>query len=398
MLYYIIFMIKKVDLVEYVMIILQETVRRGKFMFKFFKKTLSFFIIVVFPTLLAIIYYAFISTPVYISESKVVVKTLGDTSNLTGLGAFLRTLGVLENTSSFGNILVNYIQSRDVIFELEQKFKIKEYYSSKDWDILKRFDPLGIDPSFENFLDYYKKFAVNASIDAKYNMVVIKTRGKDPDYAYELNTRILKLSEAFINDMNKKVYGTALNYFKDRLEDSKIKVRELSKKITGFLNKTGVVSPEQQVGVLLQATAKLQEQLIIKELELSRIQTLAPKNPKIEDLKREIEELKNEINKNMQKITGSPSSIGPMALELELLKSEMTMLMKELEANLSAYLQAKNQAMMQTLFVETVEFPVKPDAPMEPKSFKNIITIFIISSIIWVIFWFVTSSVREHVE
>jgi capsular polysaccharide transport system permease protein len=326
------------------------------------------------------------------------VKTLGDTSNLTGLGAFLRTLGVLENTSSFGNILVNYIQSRDITFELEQKFKIKEYYSSKDWDILKRFDPLGIDPSFENFLDYYKKFAVNASIDAKYNMVVIKTRGKDPDYAYELNTRILKLSEAFINDMNKKVYGTALNYFKDRLEDSKIKVREFSKKITGFLNKTGVVSPEQQVGVLLQATAKLQEQLIIKELELSRIQTLAPKNPKIEDLKREIEELKNEINKNMQKITGSPSSIGPMAVELELLKSEMTMLMKELEANLSAYLQAKNQAMMQTLFVETVEFPVKPDAPMEPKSFKNIITIFIISSIIWVIFWFVTSAVREHVE
>ncbi|WP_448584482.1 hypothetical protein [Thermocrinis sp.] len=353
---------------------------------------------VVLPTISAILYYAFISTPVYVSESKIVVKSMGGGDSLSGLGALLKTFGVLDNTQSFGNLLVNYVQSRDVMFGLDREFKIKQYYSSEEWDMLKRFAPFGFFSSYEHFLEYYRSFVVNAYIDPANNLVVIITRGKDPEYPYRLNKRLLQLSESFANEMNRKIYGNALTYFENRLEENKQKIRELAKKIANFLNKTGVVSPEQQIGVLLQATAKLQEQLITKELELSRLESIAPQNPRIQDLRREIAELRKEIGKNMQKITGTSSSIGPVAVELELLKSEMTMLIKELEANLSAYLQARNQTAMQLVFVETVESPIKPDAPMEPKAIKNILTVFALSFVIWALYWFITSAAREHAE
>jgi len=367
-------------------------------MVKLLKNNLSFVLMVIVPTLLSVFYYAFVSTPVYLSESKVIVKTIGGGETLSGLGTLLRTVGILDNTVVFGNLLVNHIQSRDVMFELDRRFKIKDYYSSKEWDFLKRFNPFGLFPSYEHFLEYYRDFVVSAYIEPSKDLVVIKTRGKDPEYPYELNREVLRMVEEFVNEINRKVYGSAVSHFEARLEENRKKIIEMSKKIANFLNKTGVVSPEQQIAVLLQTTAKLQEQLILKELELSRLQSLAPQNPRIEDLKREIEEIKREIKNNMTKVAGSPSSIGPLAVELELLKAEMNLLMKELEANLSAYLQAKNQATMQLVFVETVEAPVIPDAPMEPRIFKNILTILGISFVIWVLYWFITSAAREHAE
>jgi len=369
-----------------------------KIFISFLKKNIYFFILVILPFFLSLIYFTLISTRVYVCESKIVVKTFGDSGSLSGISAFLKNLGLAEGTSSYGNVLVNYIQSRDVMLALDKGFKIKDYYSSKEWDLLKRFDLLHLDPSYENFLEFYRKFVVNTYIEPKYNIVILQTRAKDPDFAYALNQQILNLSENFINEMNKKVYSSALSYFENRLEESRTKVKSLSEKIAKFLIKTAVVAPEQQIGVLLQSTARLKEQLIAKELELSRLISLAPKNPKINDLEREISELKAEINKNLEKIAGSSTSIGPQAVELEMLKAELNLLMKELEANLSAYLQAKNQAMMQLLFVETVEAPIKPDAPVEPRILKSLFTIFILCFIIWALYWFITSAAREHAE
>ncbi len=353
---------------------------------------------VVLPTFLTIIYYAFISTPVYVSESKVIVKSLGDTSGLSGLGAFLKTFGLLDSTTAFGNLLVNHIHSRDVMFKMDREIKIKEYYSSEEWDLLKRFDPFGLFPSYEHFLEHYREFVVNAYVDPSHNLIVIRVRGKDPEYPYQLNRRLLEISEVFVNEMNKRIYTNAFGYYEGQLEESRQKIKDLSKRIVAFLNRTGVVSPEQQIGALLQITAKLQEQLIVKEIELSRLKSIAPMNPRVEELKREIEQIREEIDSNLRKVAGGSSSVGPASVELELLKSEMTMLIKELEANLSAYLQARNQASMQLLFVETVEAPAKPDAPMEPRVIRNILTVFALSFVIWALYWFITSAAREHAE
>ena len=70
-------------------------------MVKLLKNNLSFVLMVIVPTLLSVFYYAFVSTPVYLSESKVIVKTIGGGETLSGLGTLLRTVGILDNTVVF---------------------------------------------------------------------------------------------------------------------------------------------------------------------------------------------------------------------------------------------------------------------------------------------------------
>ncbi len=365
-------------------------------MVKKLKSSKLFILVVIIPTILAFIYNIFIATPVYTSETKVVVKSLSAVETSLGLGSFLNALGVLQPSTYGAYIVINHIISRDTMSELEKNFKIKEYYSSKDWDILRRFNPLGFDSSNENFYEYYQDRVVETSFDPNSGIVTVKVRAKDPEYSYKITEKILKLNEKFVNQINKRAYMTTLKYYRDQLEKSKKEIKKFSEKVKKFLTTTGTVSPEQQVGVTLQMIAKLQEELISKQMELSTIVSVAPNNPVIPQLKKEINQIKNKINELLISLTGGKGSLATHSVELELLKSELNMLYKELELNLAAFNSAQNQAQLQQLFIETVEKPVKPDAPMEPKVVKNIFIVFAIGFAMWGVLSLLLAGIKEH--
>lgn len=365
------------------------------------KRTITghlFLILVVLPTIIGVIYNLFLATPVYIAEAKIVVKTLGGGEVPVGLGSLLSAVGVLQPSTSGAYLVMDYIHSRDVMFVLEEKFRIKEYYSSKDWDLFSRFNPFGIDSSYENFYDYYNKKVVETYFNTNSGVVTIRVRAKDPEYTTKVLKELIRISEVFVNRVNQRASLTALKYYKDQLETSRTKVQEFAKVIKKFLAEKKIVAPEQEVGILLSMIAELQGNLISKQLELSTIESVAPENPKIPELKREIKQLKKEINSLLSRITGKRNSLSVHSVELELLKMELLTLQKEVEMNLGAFLQAQNRAHLQHLFIEAVEKPSKPDAPTEPKAGRNIFVIFAISFALWGVVSLFVAGIREHTE
>lgn len=357
----------------------------------------SFIYMVVVPTLMAIIYNFFIATPFYHSELKVMVKSLGSQEGVGGFASLLRNIGVLEPSSTGSYLVMDYLLSRDFMFELDKKYRLKEHYSSSKIDFIQRFDPLGIDSSYENFfINYYNGDVIRLSINPNNSVITVSYRSPDPKYAKSLADSSVYMIEDFVNRLNERSAKTKLEYFSMRVEESKEKIRKLANKIKDFILKSKVLSPEQQTGVMLQATAKLQEQLLSKQIEYMRIQSVAPDNPKLPELKKEIEAIKKEIDKNLATIAGGQDTLGPNAVELELLKGEMQILQKELEANLVSFLQAVNQVRLQQFFVELVEAPKVADAPVEPRRFRNILTVFAIAFAIWGILVVLYSGVREH--
>lgn len=358
----------------------------------------SFIVLVLIPTLLATIYNFILATPFYRSEAKVMVKILGSQESMSSLAGILRSVGILEPSSIGSYLVIDYIYSRDFMLLLEKKFSIKSHFGSDKVDIIQRFDPFGIDPSYENFyLNYYKSDkVVKVTINPNNSIITISYRSPDPKYAKSMADETIVSIESFINKINERASETKLDYFLQRLEENRRKIKELTDKIRSFMLNSKVVSPEQQAGVLLQSTAKLQEQLLVKQMELARIQSIAPENPRIPEIKREIEQIKKEIDKNLALVLGNQQAIGPSSVELELLKSEMHLLQKELEANLVSYIQAINQLRLQQIFVELIETPKVADAPVEPYRLKNIVTIFAIFFAIWGILSILYSGIREH--
>lgn len=350
-----------------------------------------FLIFVLIPTVLTAVYNLFIASPIYISESKVIIKTVGDTTS-SGISAFLKSFGVTDASSSGSSLVVQFSQSRDTMNLLDKQFAIKNYYGNKG-DLLSRFNPIGIDGSDENFYLYYKDKVVSAWTDTASNIVTIQTRAFDGKTAYNLNKEILTQAENFINLINKRASLTAMSYYEGQINETRRKIDDASKKLVSFFKQTGVVSPEAQVASQVQIITELQKQLTEKKLEYARIKSLAPENPVLKTLQDDIKRIEGEINKNFGILS---TQTGKHSVALELAKSELQTLQAELNANIQAYIQAQSQAFMKHLFVETVQSPTFPDKAMEPKEFKNIFTVFAVGFILWGIVSLLIAGVKEH--
>lgn len=350
-----------------------------------------FLILVVIPTFLTTIYNLIIASPVYISESKVIIKAVGDTAT-TSFGAFLKSFGISDASTSSSSIVVGFSKSRDVMDILNKQFSLKSYFSNKG-DFLSKFNPIGIDNSDEKFYLYFTKMVVNSWVDNTSNIVTIQTRAFDSHMAYNINQEILLQAENFINLLNKRASLTAMRYYEDQINNSRKKIDDASKRLVSFFKQTGVVSSEAQVLSNVQMITELQKQLTEKKIEYSRIKSLAPENPVLETLQNEIKRIESEINKNFSVLS---SHVGKHSVTLELAKTELQTLQAELNAHIQAYIQAQNQAFMKHLFIEKVQSPTLPDKAMEPKEAKNIFTVFAVGFILWGIVSLLIAGVKEH--
>lgn len=349
----------------------------------------AFFVVI--PTFLTAIYNFLIATPIYISESKLIVKSIGD-SGIGGISALLKTFGGGDSTSSSASVIIAFTQSRDMMNLLDRQFQVKDYFSKRG-DLLTKFNPLGIDNSDESFQKYFTSKVVNSWVDTTSNIITIQTRAFDGDTAYQLNRELLNQAENFVNLLNKRASISAMSYYEEQIKKTKNKIENTSKRMSQFFKDTGIVSPEAQLMSQVQLLSELQRKLTERKLEQSKIQSLAPENPVLNPLREEIKRIETEINRGFDFLT---SKLGRHSVELELFKTELQTLQAELNAHIQAFIQSQNQAFMKHLFIEAIQNPTKPDKATEPKEFKNIFTVFVSGFLLWGIVSLLIAGVKEH--
>ena len=102
---------------------------------------------VLVPTAIAILYFGFLASDVYVSESKFVVRS-PDKPSASGLGVLLKTAG-FSNAGDEIFAAHEYVKSRDALRELNKNGAVEKSYSDPSISIFDRFNPLGLDGSFE---------------------------------------------------------------------------------------------------------------------------------------------------------------------------------------------------------------------------------------------------------
>jgi len=109
------------------------------------RKRLSklFIVTVIVPTLLAILYFGFIASDVYISESHFLVRS-SEHQTSSPFGALLKSTGFTRSQDDTYTVQ-DYLLSRDALQQLNKKLGLKELYTSKNIDFLSRFPGLSWD-------------------------------------------------------------------------------------------------------------------------------------------------------------------------------------------------------------------------------------------------------------
>lgn len=353
-----------------------------------------FLVTVVIPTALSGVYFGLIASGQYISDSSFVIYNTQQT-NTGGFSSLLATAG-LSHSSSGAYSVRDYILSRDALAELQRTLNYRHMVSTDHIDVFNRFGGiLAPYSSFERLFEYYKNM-VSDNIDTASNISSLRVTAYTAQDAQRINANLLDMGQDIINRLNAQANEDTVRFYKHDVAKAEARVRAASLAVAAYQNKKGVFNPAPESTLQLQLVAKLQDQLISTQSQLSQMLSTTPNNPQVPLLRRAVENIKQDIVRQSAKVAGGTNSLASKATLYEQLVLSQTFAEKELAAALAALEQARITAQKQQLFLEVIAKPSLPDEAMQPKRLRGVLATFVVGVLLWGVLSVIVGGIKEH--
>ena len=354
-----------------------------------------FLLVVVLPVTASIIYFGFLASSVYVSESRFVVRSPEKPAPM-GLGMILQSAG-FQSGSDEVFAAQSFAISRDALRSLNRNSAFQLAYTRPEIFVLDRFDPFGWSKSFEALYQYFEK-KVTLKHDSQTSITTLTVRAYDPRDAYKFNERLLEMSEQTVNQLNERGQRDLIGYARRDLAEAKAEAQMAAANLAAYRNRSGVIDPEKQAEAQMQMVSKLQDQLIASKSELAQLEQYTPINPRIPLVRTQIGTIQREMDMAMGKVTGNRRSLAQSAIQYERLTLENEFSQKQLAAALASLETARSEAQRKQAYVERVVEPNLPDAAIEPRRMRGIIATIALSLLAYGILRMLLAGVREHAQ
>jgi capsular polysaccharide transport system permease protein len=356
-----------------------------------------FVLIVVAPTLSAIVYYGLIASDVYVTESRFLVRSPQHQAPSGLVGQLLQNTGLTPHSQDDTYSVRDYILSRDALKELDEKLNLRKSFSNSDVDVFDRFPGLGWNRSFEKLYLYYGKH-ISVEYDPVSSISILTVRAFTAENAYKVNRALLDMSERLVNTLNDRSRRDLISFADKEVKIASDKAKDAALALLTYRSSHAVFEPDKEATLQLQSVARIQQQLITTETELAQLKKLSPDNPQIGALNNQAEALRNAIASEASKVTSAHGSFSARAPNFERLALDVEFADKQLGVALAELESARAEALQKQLYLETLVQPNLPDKAMQPERFRSMFTFLIISLFGWAIASILIASVREHAD
>lgn len=349
------------------------------------------------PTLVALIYYGFIASPVYVSQSTFVIKTPGQKSVPSlSLANLVQTSGLASGQEQTKEVL-QYIRSRNALSDLQSKkgANVRAVYSRPGVDFLSRFAGPFRDPSFESLYRYYGSM-IGADVDTDSGLAVLETRAFTAKDAYSLNVKLLELSESLVNQLNERAEGRAISEAQVRVREAEDRVRNARVAISSYRSQQQLLDPAKQAAGVLDISNKLVSEQAALQAQLELIERVTPRNPAIPTVRSRIAAVSREIAAQNGRAVGPPTAIASKLSTYEKLQVEQEFATQMLTAASASLEQARADAQKQQFYLERVVEPDLPDDSVLPHRLKRILVVFGASLCLYFVGWMLIVGILEH--
>lgn len=365
--------------------------------FSNFKKLNRLFVIfVVVPTLVAIAYFGFFASDVYISESQFVVRR-PEKQATAGFGMALASAAGFSNAGEEAYAAKAFVESRDALQAVDKGHAFSEAFSRKNIWAAERFNPTGSEGSFEELYKYYLKH-VKVETDVTTSISTLTVRAYTAEDARRINEHLLRMSEDTINRMNERGRVDMIKFAQVEVDDAKSQARAAGLALAAYRNREGVVDPELQATAQLEMISKLQDQRVAVRTQANQLRQFTPLNPQIPALENQIRTLEDEIRKQMNTLTGGKKSLTANSAEYQRLFLENEYADKQLAASLASLQDARNEARRQQVYVQRISEPNLPDFPVEPRRLRGVLATLALGLVAWGIASMLLAGIKEHVQ
>lgn len=353
----------------------------------------TFILIVIVPTIIATIYFGFLASDIYISESKFVVRS-PDKPASSGLGIILKTAG-FSNSSEESYAAESFVESRDALRALNKSGAYQSAYEQPNISIFDRFNPMGTGGSFEQLYRFYGDH-VHIEHDSTSSIATLKVRAFSGFDAKRINEQLLEMAEATVNRLNLRGRQDLIRFAQAEVDDSKRNASSAAVALSAFRDSSGIVDPEKQATIQTQMVSKLQDELIATKTELDQLRSMAPQNPQVESLQVKRATLERAISEQLSLVAGGRRSLASQTARYQRLLLESQIADKQLASAMGSLDEAFNEARRKQSYIERIVEPSQPDNAVEPRRLRGILGTLVLGLIAYGILSMLLSGIREH--
>ncbi len=349
---------------------------------------------VLLPTAVAAVYFVLIASDMYESQSLVTVQS-AEGSSLTGIESLI---GIVPGAGSSRDALAirDFILSRDMLLELEEKHGFLDHYKNPKADPLSRLEK---DATNEEAYDYYLD-QVDVTYDSQSGVLTLAVRAFTAKKARAFAEAIVQSSERKVNELSRRAREDRMRFAKSEVEEAEKRLTDARKGVLELQEQGSEFNPLESAGHRLTIRAELEAELAKTQAELSQNRAfMAPNAPKVISLQQKAASLRRQVKKESERLVGAhESGLNASIAEFEGVMMEKEFAERRLLAAQSAFEVASMEAARQHRYLAIIASPSAPDEATHPKRLLSLLTVFIIAFFSFGIGTLLVASVREHAK
>lgn len=366
---------------------------------------LSMLLCIALPTIVAGIYYVFIAADQYVSEARFAVRSSKtQAADMFGMMTGLPSSEVVSDSY----IVTEYIRSRDMIEQLEQRLSLSVLYSDPDADFIAR---LGEDPTAEEMVDYWSR-RVDVAFDSTKNTVSVKVRAFNPDDAERIASEIVSISRDLVNELSAQARKDAVKFAASEMARAELRVRGARDAMLDFRVAEKDFDPSLTAAATREIVGGLEKSRSELNAQLSTVSGyLSGDAPSVQMLKSRIAALDEEIARVESQISSSDAAgaadgaaaAAPSddALAHQVARYQALLLDQEFAEKAYATAQAslmtaQSDANREQSYLAVYMHPSIAEEAAYPRALLGILVVLIVSTVLWGVGGLAFLTVRDH--
>ena len=349
---------------------------------------------VIYIMIVVIFYYTFIAADRYVSNVSLSVKST-DGSSPISLSGIESLVGVASSSTEDIKLLREYIKSFDMLQKLDEKINLRSLYEKQKIDLFFR---IYSSTSKESYLKYYRD-RIHILFDDTTGLLNVAVEGFSPEDARIISAAILEESERFINEISHNIAREQLRFAQGELESAKQKYKDAKNELLAFQNEYGVFDPQSLAKTKAGFITEIELQISKKETELNTMRSYLNDNaPEIVALKAELRAHKEQLEKEKSKVASNASQdkLNDVVAQFEALYLNLSFAEDVYKTAITAVETTRIEIGRKAKQVVVIQSPYVPDSAAYPNKMYNIITIFVILTLIFGVVRLVRAIIDEH--
>ncbi|WP_288704796.1 capsule biosynthesis protein [uncultured Bilophila sp.] len=358
------------------------------------RKGKIFACVVLLPTVAVFLYYLLWASPMYVSQTRFAIRSADSSGG--GLDIASALLRSSSSTGADAHIVVEYIQSLDIIHDIDKELGVDLHFSDKDHDVFSR---LTNNPTQDEQLRYWK-WAVIPALDQDTGIITLETKAYSPEMAQKIAAAVLARSEALVNTMNLRAREDAVSLAQSEVQRAEARVRKAQEAMRNFRDAHTLLDPRVTAAGLQGVVTELEGEAVKLRAQLAEAQSFMRSSaPATKALQTRLKAVESQLDQEKQRLAGLRSqedNLNAVVGEYEDLTIEAEFAQKQLVTAMSALESARVHEVAKSRYVVAFQQPTLPDESLYPRPFLFTAYVFVGALLLLGLGSLITASIREH--